>query len=596
MKIEVNQPTLEGLFKDFYAVPAFQREYVWGEANVTALLDDIRDALYDERGSVIESEYFIGSLVVYPDENKIYQLIDGQQRTTTLFIVLCAIKDALLSIDSAQDLSDLDAMLLVKRRDPSSGALKAQFRVTPLYADANDMLARIGSGMGADFVDERKLSKSAKNMREAYLAARDFLTVFDTSSKELLRFFSLLSTKVRLVRIETPGISDALRIFETINDRGVGLNAMDLLKNLLFMQAGSSEYEQLTSIWKEMIRVIEGGKVREKPLRFLRYYLLSRYADARRAAKPLTEDDLYAWLEERKGRPDIAIETKPLQFAKDLRDAALEYERFVVSPPPALSHIARLSARARQHMVVMLASAGLTSEELTYLTSRLEALFVAYLLTRQATKALDLIFANAAPKLRDLIQQSKPSEERRKELEAFVDSWVNPEIHKLYDRLHNAFMTLSLDQKTKTRFVLARVSMHLDEVAGKRQLSIHDYWDYHIEHILPNSPSDEQRQDFDLPNDYDLHKQKLGNLTLLEQSINSSIGRDYYSDKKSAYSKSDVFMTRALVESQGLGGQGRMDQAGKKLTSHDSWTSRSISKRHAELIALAYGLWRFPVL
>lgn len=596
MKIEVTQPTLEGLFKDFYAVPAFQREYVWGDANVTALLEDIRDALYDEKGSVIDSEYFIGSLVVYPDENKVYQLIDGQQRTTTLFIVLCALRDMLLSVDQTQDLSDLDSMLQVKRRDPISGALKPQFRVTPLYEDAGDMLARIGSGAGAEPVDERKLSKSAKNMREAYLAVCDYLLVFDGSSKELLRFFSLLSTKVRLVRIETPSVSDALRIFETINDRGVGLNAMDLLKNLLFMQANKDEYDQLTAIWKEMIRVIEGGKVREKPLRFLRYYLLSRYADARRAAKPLTEDDLYAWLEERKGRADIAIETKPVQFAKDLRDAALEYEKFVTSPPPALSHITRLSARARQHMVVMLASPGLTADELRYLSERLEALFVAYLLTRQATKALDLVFANAAPKLRDLIVQSTATEDRRKELGAFVDSWVNPEIHKLYDRLHNAFATLSLEQKTKARFVLARVSMYLDQIAGKRQLSVQHYWDYHIEHILPNSPSDEQRQDFDLPEDYDMYKQRLGNLTLLEQSINSSIGRDYYADKKSAYLKSDVFMTRALVESQGLGGQGRMDQAGEKLTFHVVWTSQSINQRHSELIALAYDLWQFPIL
>lgn len=596
MKIEVTQPTLEALFKDFYAVPAFQREYVWGEANVTALLEDIRDALYDEKGSIVESEYFIGSLVVYPDENKVYQLIDGQQRTTTLFIVLCALRDVLLSVDPAQDLADLDAMLQVKRRDPSTGALRQQFRVTPLYADAGDMLARIGKGGGADLVDERKLSKSAQNMREAYQAVRDFLSVFDGALKELLRFFSLLSTKVRLVRIETPSVSDALRIFETINDRGVGLNAMDLLKNLLFMQADKGQYEQLTATWKQMIRVIEGGKVREKPLRFLRYYLLSRYADARRAAKPLTEDDLYAWLEERKGRADIAIETRPVQFAEELRDAALEYERFVVSPPSALANITRLSARARQHMVVMLASSGLMEDELRYLTERLEALFVAYLLTRQATKALDLIFANAAPKLRELIAREEPSKERFESLKDFVDSWVNPEIHKLYDRLNSAFMTLSLEQKTKTRFVLARVSMHLDAIAGKRQLSVQDYWDYHIEHILPNSPTDEQRQDFDVPSDYDTYKQKMGNLTLLEKSINSSIGRDYYADKRSAYSKSDVFMTRALVESQGLGGQGRMDQAGGKLTSSKVWTSRAINQRHAELVALAYELWGFPIL
>lgn len=442
----------------------------------------------------------------------------------------------------------------------------------------------------------RQLSNSSRNMIKAYEATIDFLGRFDGKATGLVKFFQALTRKVRLVRIETPGVADAFRIFETINDRGVGLNAMDLLKNLLFMQANKDQFDQLTAIWKEMIRIIEGPKVREKPLRFLRYYLLSRYADARRSAKPLTEDDLYAWLEERKGRADVAIETQPVAFAKALRDAAKDYERFVVEPPAALAHITRLSARARQHMVVILASRGLTPEELTYLANRLESLFVAYLLTRQATKALDLIFANAAPKLRELIDSQQPSSVRLQALEKFVQSWTEPELSKLNDRLHAALDGLALERKTMARFVLARVSMHLDDQAGKRPLSVNDYWGYHIEHILPNSPTPEQRQDFDSADAYESYKKKLGNLTLLESSINTAIGRNYFADKKDAYSKSDVFMTRALVQSQGLGGQGKMDRAGAWLTHFSYWTSRSIDQRHSELKALACDLWGFRLL
>jgi hypothetical protein len=592
MKIEVAQPRVEDLFKDFYAVPKFQREYVWQEEQVTALLEDVYDALFDETGVPVDTEYFIGSVVVYPDADGVFQLIDGQQRTTTLFLALCALRDVWRSVDSAAKLTVVEKLLQDDVMD-DQGQVRARFRLRPLYDDARDVFEGIGGGVLGPVPDLRALSNSSRNMVKAYEATVDFLARFDGKAAGLVKFFQALTKKVRLVRIETPGVADALRIFETINDRGVGLNAMDLLKNLLFMQASKEQFDQLTAIWKEMIRIIEGPKVREKPLRFLRYYLLSRYADARRAAKPLTEDDLYAWLEERKGRGDVAIDTQPLVFAKALRDAARDYERFVVHPPAALAHIMRLSARARQHMVVMLASPGLTAAELTYLSGRLEALFVAYLLTRQATKALDLIFANAAPRLRELIAQQPPSPSRLQALERFVQSWVEPELSKLSDRLHAALDALSLDRKTMARFVLARVSMHLDDQAGKRPLSVHDYWGYHIEHILPNSPTPEQRQDFDQAHEYDSYKKKLGNLTLLESSINSAIGRDYFADKMSAYSKSDVFMTRALVQSQGLGGHGKMDQAGAKLSNFTRWTTESINVRHSEIKALACDLWKF---
>src|SRR5260221_3860544 len=84
------------MFDDFYAVPDFQREYVWQNENVVQLLEDICDGLYDENGSlVLNAEYFIGSLVLYQDAEGIFQLIDGQQRATTLFIILCVLRERL---------------------------------------------------------------------------------------------------------------------------------------------------------------------------------------------------------------------------------------------------------------------------------------------------------------------------------------------------------------------------------------------------------------------------------------------------------------------------------------------------------------------
>jgi len=88
--------SLTQLFSSFYSVPNFQREYVWEETHVEKLLQDIYDEFYDDRNRVSRGgEYFIGSIVTYQDDDEIYQLIDGQQRLTTVYVALCGIRDVL---------------------------------------------------------------------------------------------------------------------------------------------------------------------------------------------------------------------------------------------------------------------------------------------------------------------------------------------------------------------------------------------------------------------------------------------------------------------------------------------------------------------
>lgn len=86
-RIESRNLSIADLFKEFYAVPDFQREYVWEKDNVDKLLEDILHELYDENELVSEAEYFLGSIVVFRDESGTSQLIDGQQRLTTVYLI-----------------------------------------------------------------------------------------------------------------------------------------------------------------------------------------------------------------------------------------------------------------------------------------------------------------------------------------------------------------------------------------------------------------------------------------------------------------------------------------------------------------------------
>lgn len=590
MQIDVKHPAIEEVFKDFYEVPQFQREYVWKAEQVETLLADALDALFDENGSATQSEYFIGSIVAYRDED-VFQLIDGQQRITTLFICLCAFRDRRRDLGDPESLQFLEAMIR-DQYQKMDGTTGLRLRLRPLYEDAGDVLH--GLAIGQPATPDKALPNSARNMLEAYATAYEFLEEqFGGDLAKLRTFQAHLSKRVRLVRIQTGNVSDALRIFETINDRGVGLNALDLLKNLLFRQAERTEFDQLTGVWKDMVHTIEKTRKGEKPLRFLRYFVLSRYPDARRNGKPLTEDDLYDWLA--KNQDKIGISKDPVGYAKALLDAAHQYRQHVANPGAALSNIYKYSARARQHLIIMLAAHGLNRDELDEVERQLERLFVAFALTQEPTKALDLIFANAAPSLRQFVADTPAAPQRTQALREHLHAWIQPEITKRMVRLEAALDTLSLERKTTLRFVLCRVAQHIERSAGCQVAGIDHYWGYHIEHILPSQPTPEQRTSFDQPDAYDTFKQRLGNLTLLEQSINSAIGRDYFADKQPHYQKSALFMTKSLTQSQAVGISSAFSKTAAFLPTYSTWNSDSISQRHQQLKALALDTWDFHV-
>ncbi|NOU00451.1 MAG: DUF262 domain-containing protein [Gallionella sp.] len=588
MQLDVKHPAIEEVFKDFYEVPQFQREYVWKAAQVEALLSDALDALFDENGSPTQSEYFIGSIVAYK-ENDVFQLIDGQQRITSLFIALCAFRDRRKDLEDRVSLNILEKMIQ-DEVDDENGIPCVRLRLKPLYEDAGDALNGIASG--EQFPSTKKLPNSAQNMLEAYATAYEFLEEeFGADVGKLRAFQAALTKRVRLVRIQTGSVADALRIFETINDRGVGLNALDLLKNLLFRQADSKEFDRLTGIWKDMVHTIETTKKGEKALRFLRYFVLSRYPDARKNGKPLTEDHLYEWLVEHQDA--IGISKDPVGYAKQLLEAAKLYKQHVASPGSHLAHIYQLSARARQHLIVMLATEGLHKDELDEVGRQMENLFVAFVLIKETTKALDIIFSNAAPALYAFVQTTPDTPQRISLLRDHLAAWIQPEIAKRLPRIEASIDGLSLERKTASRFVLCRIAQYVEGLAGCQVAGIEHYWGYHIEHILPNQPTPEQREKFDKTDMYDSYKQRLGNLTLLEQSINCAIGRDFFIDKQPHYQKSALFMTKSLTQSQAVGIASAFAKTASLLPTFSEWNSANIDTRHRHLKQLALNVWDF---
>jgi uncharacterized protein with ParB-like and HNH nuclease domain len=270
--IESDDMTLKRVFQDFYRVPDYQREYVWGETDPKGKrrdeVDQFLHDIYQEFESATREhapEYFIGTVVVCPSQDNRFDLIDGQQRMTTAFLALCAFRDVLNERAEPYP-DDLPAQIAASDTDWRGDTVK-RTRLELQYADSHGVLESYAVGSVRDTASGG--TRSVVNIGNAYATIRDFLdTEFAGDTLALRRFYGYFSNKVKLIRIQTSTVAKALKIFETINDRGVGLDAMDLLKNLLFMHTPATDYERLKETWKEITdAVYQAG---EKPLRFLR--------------------------------------------------------------------------------------------------------------------------------------------------------------------------------------------------------------------------------------------------------------------------------------------------------------------------------------
>jgi hypothetical protein len=581
--IESKDLTVGELLSSFYLVPSYQREYVWQREQVEQLLTDV---LHEHASGTETSEYFIGSLVVLPREESQFELIDGQQRVTTLYLILCAVRDHLVEVEGAAPgvlKSQISATTM-----SGAGDEVHRYRIELQYEDSGDVIQAIGGGSDVDSLASS--TRSIGNILTAYRTARAFLRAeFKDDPKGVRRYYAFLINQVKLIRVRTSSMAHALKVFETINDRGVGLDSMDLLKNLLFMRASTDQFEKLNKTWKALVDILHGAG--EKPLRFLRYFILSGYN-----AERLREEEIYTWFS---ANPDaVGYERDPLAFAEHLLSAAQAYTRFAQGQNADgtvnrhLDELRRVSGTARQHLILLMAARGASREVFNALARHVENLFFVYIITREATKSLEREFAIWAAEVRDL--------RGVEDVARFVEARFTPIKKNLAPRFRQAFETLRESdlQRYRVTYVLAKLSQFVDEIAkGSSAATALDKYirsGVEIEHILPQRPDTEMRGAFDLTDRYDEYVGRLGNLTLLEKPINSSVSNGRFELKRPGYASSDFLLTRSLAGSTNVGLNTSYTRATAHLMVFDSWTSAEIERRQAMLTRIAHRVWDVP--
>lgn len=222
-----------------YAVPRYQREYAWGKSHWERLFDDLMDN---------DPGYFLGSIICINQSMdslgaQCLELVDGQQRLTTLSLLFAAVYHAIKShekeLDDEQrdELSNLKRKLVLKKYDD-------QIRIIPQIQNnnQNDYRALLSSEVGV--LEGYEVPANAGN-RKIFRAYRHFQKriweLTETSDNRILAIMNFLEriNQSWLVKIEVDSHADAYMLFESLNNRGLPLTAIDLIKNKLLSKLES---------------------------------------------------------------------------------------------------------------------------------------------------------------------------------------------------------------------------------------------------------------------------------------------------------------------------------------------------------------------
>ncbi len=578
---------IDSCFKGHYSVPDYQREYVWESKEVEQMLSDIITA-YEANS---DKPYFMGMTVVYSSSDT-YELVDGQQRLTTFFITLCVL------INLYKEMGEEAGIFKSRIYSPvmdDTGTEYDDFALKLQYTESSECLKNIFHGVIPGEDARHIMGHSDARLYEAYETIFQKLREEYPNLSELKRFSSYLFKKVEIVQIETKDISDALKIFETINQRGVGLNSMDLLKNMVFMQVSRDDFAKLNEKWKAIIDRIY--KANEKPLRFLRYYITASYDisdDKGNITGILSEDKIYPWLMENDSQCDY--KKHPFEFVDRLDDGSRRFVDYlcpnmVDKGNEYLINIPRIAGTSyKTHIVLLLAAQSMEVEAFSRFKQVLEAILYYSTINKIKGNETEKIFAAWCPKIRMI----KNNEELKKfvndEVRPLITSWKDNRNHKRNFEM----LSMNTTQIYRIRYVLTRITKYVDDIraGGGNTANITAYYDKknQIEHIMPQKCNDKVSYGV-TDSEFEEYVNMLGNLTLLERSFNSSINNAPYGEKCKVYPQSVFYLTKSLPKLEDVGKDTASTKLNKKLKAWNVWNKDTIIDRQEVLFLLSEEIW-----
>lgn len=548
-----------------YRIPRFQRDYSWSTEEWEDLWADIEEVT--SAGG--ESSHYMGYLVLQSHDDKTFDVIDGQQRLTTLTILVLSAMRVLSDLIRSGDNADKNTQRLDQIRSNYIGYLDP----VSLVARSKLTLNRHNDNYFQNYLvplrdlPQRGFRASEHSMRRAseWLEARIREMLRANPQKDggvlIAQLVEDVSDKLFFTVITVSDELNAYKVFETLNARGVRLSATDLLKNYLFSVLhrdgqDSIEMDAMESRWESLV-----GRLGEENFPdYLRTFWIARKGLVR-------QTDLFKTI--RSQVPDRAAVFALLQSL----DADIDTYMSLISPDLSGWTGSTKSAAQRLRMfsvrqpfaLLLSARTALNSADFETLIQAIVVMSFRYnVIGRQQASVQERLYSSVAQRI---------SRGELRTVNEILEA-LRP-VYPTDQTFRAAFSETEIRTKQpRNRRIVRYILCKLEQNMSGREYDM-DGDLFNIEHILPQNPGNDW-QFTDLEAEASVYR--IGNMTLLNSAENRDIGHETYDVKKPVLARSEFEITRTIAND------------------FDEWTLDSVAARQSALARRAVGVWRIPQL
>lgn len=610
----VDQTTVADIFSinsdRVYRIPKYQREYTWGINDWDALFNDVTENDYG---------YFLGSYICVNSgslNGTVLEVIDGQQRFSTLSLLLTALYEKLSALESQMeledktDLSNLRSELANKKQILAAAGRRYDYtqRLILQKQNMNDEdFSYILSEKGVISAKKsRPLNFGNRRIAKAY---RHFIKLIEdeveeiksenSNADDISALFSIKSKfeQAVLVGIEVDTNKDAYMLFESLNHRGVPLSALDLIKNTLIAQAATeAEADNSYELWKQILTNVGQDDYAVQERFFRQYY--NAFREELNAPYKVPDKKYYlGYLATRTTLLDIyekMIKSDYVTLLDDLLAKSQKYSLIVNNSDeeyaytPALQDLERISGAPSYILMLYImsnqAELGLTDDHLNSIIKTLITFFVRRNVTDVPnTRKLTQLFIDviAEAKLLQGDDIVNMIHDRLKAVAASDELFEEKLRGSIYDENPEAtrFILCSIEARHQTKEIYSDL--------WARDNSKKYIWT--IEHIFPEGENiPDSWVDMIAGGDKMLAKQyrsdyvhTLGNLTITGYNQNlSNMAFEQKRDRKSKDKTKDVGYRNGLYLNQ-------------DVVNEDTWTIKKITERTDALVKILLEMYKW---
>jgi uncharacterized protein with ParB-like and HNH nuclease domain len=517
-----------------FIVPIYQRSYKWTKSNITQYLNDLEEIDL----SVSDQTHFLNSIVYSKvNDNELasavgnrlekYHIIDGQQRLTTTTLYLIAIRNILIEKDDSKTADRINNQYIVNQ-----------------YIEDIDESIRLKLASN-DLEVFRKLVLNDELNREnkkhlIYRNYNDFYKYIKKSEEDIYKLIEKFENRIDIIDTFLEPHDNPQKIFSSLNSTGKALKDSDLIKNFILMNLKDSEQVELyTRFWQEIEKILNNDE--DLLLTFLQHYLTMNLEYV------ISKGNTYASFEKYFNNTEKltiyltvkAILEKLLEFSKIYHRLFLEEKSFK-SSQYSLNHL-----NIESYYPLLLKVEKNNPE----LTEKIANIIENYLVRR-------IIVGLPPGKTKNIFAKIIKNIENMKSLtldKDILDILKEDQGQGRYPTDTEFTESILLSQlysnnRTGTKYILYKIEYYLN--TQNRSMTI-PYDSLTIEHILPETEYSKLPACWKNNFDSDSHEQyihTLGNLTLITQGKNSSLGNECFSKKRNQYKNDTFLLTKELKE------------------------------------------------